>query len=145
MGVWTVGSSAWAALTPTPEEGADRRVPGFWEGDLVVGKGGKSALATLVQRHSRFLIRLGVPEGKKAAGPAGVLFGRVNNLPALMRGSLAWDQGTEMARHAQLTVATDFPVYFARPPPALSGRESRRTRRRSTRRPDILHTTGSLH
>lgn len=103
------------SIDDRPEEASDRRVPGAWEGDLVVGKGGKSAIATLVERNSRFLIMLGLPEGKKADGLADVLINRVNDLPALMRGSLTWDQGTEMARHAQLTVATDLPVYFAHP------------------------------
>lgn len=103
------------SIDDRPEDASDRRVPGAWEGDLVVGKGGKSAIATLVERHSRFLIMLGLPEGKKADGLADVLINRVNDLPALMRGSLTWDQGTEMARHAQLTVATDLPVYFAHP------------------------------
>ncbi len=93
------------SIDDRPEEAADRRVPGAWEGDLVVGKGCKSAIATLVERHSRFLIMLGLPEGKKATGLADVLIGQVNNLPALMRGSLTWDQGTEMA--------PDLPVYFA--------------------------------
>lgn len=103
------------SIDDRPEEASDRRVPGSWEGDLIVGKGGKSAVATLVERSSRFLIMLGLPEGKKAAGLADVLIDRVHDLPALMRGSLTWDQGTEMARHAALTVATDLPVYFAHP------------------------------
>ncbi|MFQ4149767.1 IS30 family transposase [Arthrobacter sp. LAPM80] len=104
-----------ASIDDRPEAASDRRVPGSWEGDLMVGKGGKSDIATLVERHSRFLIMLGLPEGKKADGLADVLIDRVNDLPALMRGSLTWDQGTEMARHAQLTLATDLPVYFAHP------------------------------
>lgn len=58
---------------------------------------------------------LGLPDGKEAAGRADVPSNRVNDLPALMRGSLTWEQGTEMARHAQPTVATDLPVYFAHP------------------------------
>ena len=103
------------SIDARPDAASDRRVPGSWEGDLVVGKAGKSAVATLVERSSRYLIMLGLPEGKKAAGLADVLIDRVQDLPALMRGSLTWDQGTEMARHAQLTVATDLPVYFAHP------------------------------
>lgn len=103
------------SIDDRPEEATDRRVPGAWEGDLIVGKGGKSAVATLVERSSRFVIMLGLPEGKKAHGLADVLIDRVHDLPALMRGSLTWDQGTEMARHAALTVATDLPVYFAHP------------------------------
>ena len=60
----------------------------------MVGKGGKSAIATLVERNSRFLIMLGLPEGKKAAGLADILINRVNDLPALMRGFL-----TKGSRH----------------------------------------------
>jgi len=103
------------SIDERPQVASDRRVPGSWEGDLVVGKGGATAVATLVERSSRFLIMLGLPEGKKAAGLADALIDRVGDLPALMRGSLTWDQGTEMARHAQLTVATGLPVYFAHP------------------------------
>ncbi|MDJ0312593.1 IS30 family transposase [Arthrobacter sp. H35-D1] len=108
-------SSSLVSIDDRPEAAADRRVSGSWEGDLLVGKGGKSAVATPVERNSRFLIMLGLPEGKKAAGLADVLIDQVSDLPALMRGSLTWDQGTEVARHAQLTVATDLPVYFAHP------------------------------
>ncbi len=103
------------SIDDRPETASDRRVPGSWEGDLVVGKAGRTAVATLVERNSRFLIMLGLPDGKKSAGLADVLIEKVNDLPALMRGSLTWDQGTEMARHAQLTLATDLPVYFAHP------------------------------
>lgn len=103
------------SIDDRPEEDADRRVPGAWEGDLVVGKGGKSAIATLVERHSRFLELAGPAGRKKADGLADVLIDRVSDLPALMRGSLTKGQGTEMARHAQLTVATDLPVYFDHP------------------------------
>ncbi len=58
---------------------------------------------------------LGLPDGREAAGRADVPSNRVNDLPALMRGSLTWEQGTDMVRHAQPTVATDLPVYFAHP------------------------------
>lgn len=103
------------SIDDRPDSVNDRRVPGAWEGDLVVGKGGKTAAATLVERVSRFTIILGLPEGKKAPGLADVLIDRVLQLPAQVRGSLTWDQGTEMARHAALTLATDLPVYFAHP------------------------------
>jgi len=94
------------------------RVPKSWEADPV-GKAGWSAFATLVERSGRFLIMLGPPEGKKAAGLADVLIDRVNDLRAFMRGFLTWDQGTEMVRHAQVTVTKDLPVYFAHPPLAV--------------------------
>jgi IS30 family transposase len=103
------------SIDDRPAEAADRRVPGAWEGDLIIGTLGKSAAATLVERHSRYVIILGLPDGKNADGVADVLIDRVNDLPSHLRGSLTWDQGTEMARHAQLTIATSLPVYFAHP------------------------------
>ena len=102
------------SIDDRPEDAA-LRVPGAWEGDLIVGAGNRTAAATLVERHSRYVIILGLPEGKKADPLADVLIDRVHDLPAHLRGSLTWDQGTEMARHAQLTMATNLPVYFAHP------------------------------
>lgn len=90
---------------------ATLRVPGPWEGDLIVGAGGKTVAATLVECHSRYVIILGLPEGKKADPLADIII----DLPGHPRGSLTWAQGTEMARHAALTTATDLPVYFAHP------------------------------
>lgn len=97
------------------ESVADRRVPGAWEGDLVVGAFGRSAVATLVERTTRFTVILGLPHGKQAAALADALITHANSLPAMMRTSLTWDQGSEMAQHAALTLATDMPVYFAHP------------------------------
>lgn len=94
---------------------SDRRAPGHWEGDLIIGKDGASAAATLVERTSRFVTILGLPHGKHADSLADVLIDHVSDMPERIRGSLTWDQGTEMARHAALTVATDLPVYFADP------------------------------
>lgn len=96
-------------------EAVDRRVPGHWGGDLIIGKNGKSAAVTLVERTSRYLAILALPEGKDSAGVADVLIDHCTELPAMMRKSLTWDQGSEMARHAALTLATDLPVYFADP------------------------------
>jgi len=96
-------------------DAADRRVPGHWEGDLVIGKNGASAVITLVERVSRYLVMLALPAGKDSAGVADALIDHVNELPVMMRKSLTWDQGSEMARHAALTLATDLPVYFADP------------------------------
>jgi IS30 family transposase len=94
------------------EDVADRRVPGHWEGDLIIGAHGKTA-ATLVERTTRFTVILALPEGKDSAGLADVLIENANELPAMMRKTLTWDQGPEMAKHAALTLATDMPVYFA--------------------------------
>ena len=106
---------AMVSIDDRPEDVADRRVPGAWEGDLIIGKAGRTAAATLVERTSRFTIILGLPEGKNADALADTLIETVRGLPAQVRGSLTWDQGTEMARHAALTLATDLPVYFAHP------------------------------
>jgi IS30 family transposase len=96
-----------------PAEVAGRQVPGHWEGDLIIGKGGKSAMGTLVERVSRYLCPVALPGGHDAGSVKDALFGAVRDLPAHLRKSLTWDQGTEMARHAALTLAADLPVYFA--------------------------------
>ena len=96
-----------------PAEVEGRQVPGHWEGDLVIGKGGKSAMGTLVERVSRFLCPVALPDGHDAESVKGALFDAVKDLPAHLRKSLTWDQGTEMARHAELSLAADLPVYFA--------------------------------
>jgi transposase, IS30 family len=96
-----------------PAEAEGRRVPGHWEGDLVIGKGGKSAMGTLVERLSRFLIPVALEESHDAESVRTALFGAVKELPAHLRKSLTWDQGSEMARHAEFSLAADLPVYFA--------------------------------
>jgi IS30 family transposase len=96
-----------------PAEAEGRQVPGHWEGDLVIGKGGKSAMGTLVERVSRFFIPVALEDGHDAESVKAALFGAVKGLPAHLRRSLTWDQGSEMARHAELSLAADLPVYFA--------------------------------
>ncbi len=96
-------------------DAVDRRVPGHWEGDLIIGKGGKTAAATLVERTTRFTIILGLPDGKNAEGLADSLIDAFSGLPEMVARSLTWDQGTEMARHAAVTMATNLPIYFAHP------------------------------
>ena len=103
------------SIDQRPDDADGRQVPGHWEGDLIIGRGGKSAAITLVERTTRFLAILALPDGKAADGVCDVLIDHVSGLPALVRKSLTWDQGTEMGRHAALTVATDLPVYFAHP------------------------------
>lgn len=106
---------AMVSIDDRPDDATDRRVPGSWEGDLIVGKGGKTAAATLVERTSRFTMICGLPAGKSADALADVLIDTVSDMPKHILGALTWDQGTEMARHAALTTATDLPVYFAHP------------------------------
>jgi transposase, IS30 family len=101
------------SIDDRPAEAAGRQVPGHWEGDLVIGKQGKSAMGTLVERVSRYLCPVALPHGHDADSVKDALFDAVKDLPAHLRRSLTWDQGTEMARHAALTLAADLPVYFA--------------------------------
>jgi IS30 family transposase len=96
-----------------PAEADARAVPGHWEGDLVIGKDGKTAVATLVERVSRFLILVPLT-GRDALTVGEAVIAAVDGLPAAIKRSLTWDCGTEMARHATIT-ATGLPVYFAHP------------------------------
>jgi IS30 family transposase len=100
-------------LDERPIEADDRAVPGHWEGDLVIGKDGRSAVATLVERTSRFLILVPVT-GRDSLTVGEAVIAATGGLPAAIRRSLTWDCGTEMARHATIT-ATGLPVYFAHP------------------------------
>lgn len=103
------------SIDDRPEEVDDRRVPGSWEGDLIVGAHGKTAAVTLVERTTRFLMLLALPEGKNSASVTDTVIEHVRDLPKMMCGSITWDQGTEMAKHALLSFATKMPVYFAHP------------------------------
>jgi IS30 family transposase len=100
-------------LDERPAEVAGRAVPGHWEGDLVVGKDGKTAVATLVERVSRFLILVPLT-GRDSLTVGEAIIAATGGLPAAIRRSLTWDCGTEMARHATIT-ATGLPVFFAHP------------------------------
>lgn len=102
-------------LTERPAEADDRAVPGHWEGDLIIGKGGKSQIATLVERASRFVLLQRIPYDRTAERVAIQLERAVRRLPAALYRSIAWDQGGEMAAHAKFTVATSIPVYFCAP------------------------------
>jgi IS30 family transposase len=97
-----------------PAEANDRAVPGHWEGDLLYGQG-SGVVATLVERHSRFVMLVGLPISHSADVVAAALAAKITELPEQLRRSLTWDQGREMARHADFTIASGVPVYFCDP------------------------------
>jgi IS30 family transposase len=101
------------SLRERPAEAEDRAVPGHWEGDLLAGAG-NSHIATLVERHSRFLILVAV-EGKDTRSVTSALSRQIRQLPEQLRSSLTWDRGKEMSDHARFTIATDVRVYFCDP------------------------------
>ena len=102
-------------ISDRPKEAEDRAVPGFWEGDLIIGKGNKSQIATLVERTSRLVMLVRIPYDRNAEKVAYLLAKKMGTLPEFIRHSVTWDQGKEMARHADFTVRTGMPVYFCDP------------------------------
>ena len=102
-------------ISERPAEADDRAVPGFWEGDLIIGKGNKSQIATLVERTSRFVMLVKIPYDRTADRVARLLARKMETLPKFMRDSVTWDQGKEMAGHADFTIRTGMPVYFCDP------------------------------
>ena len=101
------------SIRQRPAEAEDRAVPGHWEGDLLYGSK-NSHIATLVERHSRYLMLVKV-DGRDTTSVIQGLVREVRKLPTHLRRSLTWDRGTEMAHHAKFTVATDVSVYFCDP------------------------------
>jgi transposase, IS30 family len=102
-------------ISERPAEVEDRAVPGHWEGDLIVGPRSESAIVTLVERSTRYVMLGHLPGGHTAEEVRDVLVPLIQTLPEHLRGSLTWDQGCEMAAHKQFTVATGVPVYFCDP------------------------------
>jgi IS30 family transposase len=101
-------------ISQRPAEAEDRAVPGHWEGDLLFGRG-MTAIATLVERHSRFVMLVKIPAGHTSAVVTAALTERIQQLPTELFRSLTWDHGKEMALHAQFTIDTGVQVYFCDP------------------------------
>ncbi|MBA8848208.1 IS30 family transposase/transposase [Yonghaparkia alkaliphila] len=102
-------------ISDRPAEVEDRAVPGHWEGDLIVGTRSGSAIVTLVERTTRYVMLGHLPGGHSAEEVRDVLVPLITSLPEHLRGSLTWDQGSEMAAHKQFSIETNVPVYFCDP------------------------------
>lgn len=103
-------------ISQRPAEVADRAVPGHWEGDLILGStASASAIGTLVERSTRFVILLHLPHNHGALAVQEAIIAKMVELPEHLRRSLTWDQGIEMANHAAIAAATDLDIYFCDP------------------------------
>ena len=103
-------------ISERPAEADDRAIPGHWEGDLIVGSTvSNSAIATMVERTTGFVMLLHMPGDRTAATLAAAMSARIPDIPEVLRRSLTWDQGCEMALHTKITAATGLPIYFCDP------------------------------
>lgn len=103
------------SISQRPAEAADRAVPGHWEGDLIMGRDNGSAIGTLVERATRFVLLVHLPARHGAVELHDAIVPTLNTLPVELKRSLTWDNGKEMAMHRQITMATGMQVYFADP------------------------------
>ena len=102
-------------IAERPAAAGDRREPGHWEGDLIIGAGNRSAVATLTERTSRLTLAVGLPGGYDAAGTAAAVTAALARQPEHLVRTLTWDQGREMARWPDIEAALGIDVYFCDP------------------------------
>lgn len=103
------------SISERPREADDKAVPGHWEGDLIMGRENGSAIGTLVERSSRFVLLIHLPGRHSAQAFHDAIVPTLNQLPAQLKRSLTWDNGKEMAMHRRITTATDMKIFFADP------------------------------
>src|SRR3954467_15419844 len=102
-------------IAERPPEVDDRRVPGHWEGDLLMGAAGKSQIATLVERQTRYVLLARLADGRASEQVIAALKARIEDLPEHLVRSLTWDQGKELSAHRRFTDQTGIQVYFCDP------------------------------
>ena len=102
-------------ISERPAEVADRAVPGHWEGDLIMGRNNRSAVGTLVERSTRYVLLLHLPDGRNADAVNEAMKKAIGTLPAELVRTITWDQGSEMSHHAQFTIDTGIQIYFCDP------------------------------
>jgi len=102
-------------ISERPAEVEDRAIPGHWEGDLIIGKNGKSAVGTLVERSTRYVVLLHLPDGRFPVHVDTAMRSAIRKLPKELVRTITWDQGKEMHRHVDFTVDTGIQIYFCDP------------------------------
>jgi IS30 family transposase len=102
-------------IAQRPQEADDRAIPGHWEGDLLIGKGNRSAIGTLVERSTGYAMLVALPEGYKPERVAPALAAKIKTLPDSLRRSLTWDQGPEMRDWKQIRIDAGIDVFFCDP------------------------------